>query len=159
MDMGKMKMDDQNMNMDGMKMKMDGSPAPRGLKPAENAKFEKGSKIVIESDHMPGMKGAHGTVAGVYDSKLYIVDFMDTATQKEVKNHKYVVDQEIDGQHEVGSKVMIEADHMEGMKGAKGEIVGIVDGPAYMVNFKPTNSNMMATNHKWLSQNDLKAES
>ncbi|USS93079.1 YdhK family protein [Fructilactobacillus ixorae] len=157
-----MNMNDQNMDK-GMKMEMDhNGKLPTDLKKASHPKYKVGSTVKLTANHMPGMKGATATVAGVYDSPLYVIDFKDTKTNQEVKNHKYVVKSELkaDQGHKLakGTKVTIKADHMAGMKGAKGKIVKVCDGPAYAVNFTPTNGGEKYTNHKWLSQAEMKKD-
>ncbi|MEJ6399876.1 YdhK family protein [Nicoliella lavandulae] len=148
-----------SMSMSGMMMKTNGGKAPKGLKMATNAKYMKGAKVMIKANHMSGMKGAMATVVGAYNTDLYTIDYTPTNGGKEVKNHKYLVAPEIKtakkGQLKVGEQITVEADHMTGMKGAKGKIVSIKKGPAYMVNFKATNSNVTYKNHKWLAQSDL----
>ncbi|WEV60789.1 YdhK family protein [Streptococcaceae bacterium ESL0729] len=153
-------MSSSSMSMDEMsKMNMNGSPAPADLKAAADPKFPVGSEITITADHMPGMKGASGKVVGVYDTKLYTVDYMDTEDHQMVTNHKYLIADEIKGDLTVGSKITLEADHMSGMKGASGSIVAISDGPAYMVDYTSNDSSkMMVTNHKWLSQSELESK-
>ncbi|WEV45291.1 YdhK family protein [Streptococcaceae bacterium ESL0687] len=144
--------------MGSAKMNMNGSPAPADLKNAVNPEFPVGSKITITADHMPGMRGASGKVVGVYDTKLYTVDYMDTEDHQMVTNHKYLIADEIKGDLTVGSKIILEADHMTGMKGAEGTIVAISDGPAYMVDYTSNDSSkMMITNHKWLRQSELES--
>ncbi|WEV60790.1 YdhK family protein [Streptococcaceae bacterium ESL0729] len=138
------------------KMNMHGSPAPADLKATADPKFPVRSEITITADHMPGMKGASGKVVGVYDTKLYTVDYMDTEDHQMITNHKYLIADEIVGDLTVGSKITLEADHMSGMKGASGSIVAISDGPAYMVDYTSNDSSkMMVTNHKWLTQTEL----
>ncbi|UQS87341.1 YdhK family protein [Nicoliella spurrieriana] len=148
-----------HMKMGSMMMKANGGKAPKGLKMDPNAKYQRGSKVKILASHMPGMKGATATVTGAYKTDLYTIDFTPTNGGKEVKNHKYVVAKEVKaankGQLKVGTKITVKADHMTGMKGAKGKIVAVKKGPAYMVNFKATNSSMVYKNHKWLAQSDL----
>ncbi|USS89245.1 YdhK family protein [Fructilactobacillus cliffordii] len=158
------KKSDDQMNMgDNMKMEMNhDAQLPTDLKKAKHPKYKVGEKVTITADHMMGMKGAKATVAGVYDSPLYVVDFKDSKTNKEVKNHKYVVKSELKAEKGKklckGTKVTINADHMEGMKNAKGKIVKVCSGPAYAVNFTPTNGGQKYTNHKWLSQSELKKD-
>ncbi|MHA8137633.1 YdhK family protein [Lactobacillaceae bacterium Scapto_B20] len=148
-----------NMDMSHMSMSTNGGKAPKGLKTDKNAKYKVGSKVMIEADHMSGMKGAMATVTGAYNTKLYTIDYKPTNGGSEVKNHKFLVSKEIKAANKsslkVGEQITVEADHMTGMKGAKGKIVAIENGPAYMVNFKATNSKTTYTNHKWLSQSEL----
>src|SRR5699024_5056279 len=48
----------------------------------------------------------------------------------------------------VGSKAIIQADHMEGMKGAEATIVGAYDATAFEVSYTPTNGGEKVENHK-----------
>lgn len=64
---------------------------------------------------------------------------------KEAENPKY----------EVGSKAIIEADHMEGMKGAEATIKGAYDTTVYMVTYTPTDGGEKVENHKWVTEDEL----
>jgi Protein of unknown function (DUF1541) len=64
---------------------------------------------------------------------------------KEAENPKY----------EVGSKAIIEADHMEGMKGAEATIKGAYDTTVYMVTYTPTDGGEKVENHKWVIHEEL----
>lgn len=147
------------MKMDGLTMNMN-SAMPKGLKKDIHAKFHVGEKVILKADHMKGMKNSKATVAGVYKTKLYKIDFKPTNGGKEVKNHKWVVASELSakGALKAGKAVTVKADHMYGMKGAKGKIVSVNKGPAYTVNFKDKKTGMNIKNHKWLVQSELKAE-
>ncbi|GAA6114172.1 YdhK family protein [Apilactobacillus apinorum] len=146
------------MMMDGLEMNMH-SKLPKGLKKATNAKFKVGSKVTLKAKHMEGMYNAKATVAGVYKTDLYEIDFMPTNGGKMVKNHKWVVASELKakGALKAGKSVTVLADHMYNMKGAKGKIVKVHKGPAYVVNFTDTKTHMVMKNHKWLTQSELKA--
>ncbi|MDT0163572.1 YdhK family protein [Bacillus sp. AG4(2022)] len=56
----------------------------------------------------------------------------------------------------VGSAVILETDHMEGMNGAEAKIVGAYDTTVYAVSYTPTTGGEKVTNHKWVIQEDLK---
>lgn len=146
------------MMMDGLEMNMN-SKLPKGLKKATHTKFHVGQKVTLKAKHMEGMYNAKATVAGVYKTNLYEIDFMPTNGGKMVKNHKWVVSSELKakGALKVGKKVTVLADHMYDMKGAKGKIVKVHKGPAYEVTFKDTKTHMVMKNHKWLTQQELKA--
>lgn len=51
---------DKNMDMDHSKT----SELPKGLQDAENPTFKIGSRAILETDHMEGMKGAEATIVG-----------------------------------------------------------------------------------------------
>ncbi len=57
----------------------------------------------------------------------------------------------------IGSKAIINADHMPNMKGAEATIVGAYDTTVYMVNYTSTTGEKV-TNHKWLIESELSAE-
>ncbi|UQS84893.1 YdhK family protein [Apilactobacillus apisilvae] len=147
-----------DMTMDGLKMNMN-SKMPKGLKKDTHAKYHVGEKVTLKANHMAGMKNTKATVAGVYKTKLYKINFKPTNGGKEVKNHKWVVAKELSakGALKSGENITVKADHMVGMKGAKGKIVSVNQGPAYAVNFKDSKTGMMINNHKWLVQSELKA--
>ncbi len=56
----------------------------------------------------------------------------------------------------VGDQVTIHSDHMEGMNGAKGTVVGAYSTTAYVVSYTPTNGGEKVTNHKWVIQEEIK---
>nr|WP_254771319.1 YdhK family protein [Psychrobacillus sp. OK028] len=55
----------------------------------------------------------------------------------------------------VGSHAIIEADHMEGMKGAEAKIVGAYDTTVYTVSYTPTTGGKRVENHKWVIHEEL----
>jgi hypothetical protein len=57
--------------------------------------------------------------------------------------------------YEVGSKAIIEADHMTGMKGAEAMIVGVYDTTVYTVSYTPTTGGERVGNHKWVIHEEL----
>ncbi|MFF2753314.1 YdhK family protein [Psychrobacillus sp. NPDC058041] len=58
--------------------------------------------------------------------------------------------------YKVGSKVIIEADHMQGMNGAEATIVGSYDTTAYVISYMPTTGGDKVENHKWVTQDEIK---
>lgn len=56
---------------------------------------------------------------------------------------------------EVGSQAIIEADHMEGMKGAEATLVGAYDTTVYTVSYTPTTGGERVENHKWVIHEEL----
>lgn len=56
----------------------------------------------------------------------------------------------------VGSKVTINASHMEGMEGAEATIVGAYDTTVYSVSYTPTNGDPYEENHKWVIKEEIK---
>lgn len=156
---------DENMdeNMEGMdhsNMDMSSSgEAPEGLKVAENPIYEVGSKAIIESDHMAGMKGAEATIVGAYDTTVYTVSYTPTTGGERVENHKWVIHEELqdagDAPLEPGTEVTVNADHMEGMNGATVEIDSAEETTVYMVDFTPTTGGEEVKNHKWVTESEL----
>lgn len=60
-----------------------------------------------------------------------------------------------DPAYEVGSTAVIQADHMEGMKGAEATIVGAFDTTVYEVSYQPTTGAERVENHKWVTQEEI----
>lgn len=56
----------------------------------------------------------------------------------------------------VGSQAILEANHLEGMKGAKATIVGAYDTIAYIVSYTPTTGGERVENHKWVIHEEIK---
>lgn len=74
---------------------MDGGPAPAGIKAVSAPKFPIGSQVMLTADHMAGMDGARATIVGAFDTYTYSVNFTPTTGGQPVKDHKWVVQQEI----------------------------------------------------------------
>ncbi|MDN8625200.1 MULTISPECIES: YdhK family protein [Corynebacterium] len=142
----------------GMDHSMDGGDAPAGITINAHPTHPVGSTVTLTADHMKGMKGAKATIAGAFSTYTYEVDYTPTDGGRPVKNHKWVVQQEIKdaGTQRIpdGTDVTIEADHMKGMKGAKGKIVSSTDQTVYMVNYEA--DGMKVTNHKWVVEDEIK---
>lgn len=132
---------------------------PKHLKEASNPKFAVGDKAIIETDHMPGMKGAEATIVDAYDTTAYEVSYTPTTGGPKVENHKWVIHKEIkdtnDEPLQTGDEVTIEADHMEGMKGAIGKIDSAVKTTVYMIDYTPTDGGERVVNHKWVTDDEL----
>lgn len=62
-----------------------------------------------------------------------------------------------DPTYEVGSKAVIEADHMDGMKGAEATIVGAFDTTVYAVTYNSETDGEKVENHKWVIHEELEA--
>lgn len=135
---------------------------PAGLTEAENPTFKVGSQAIIQADHMPGMKGAAATIVGAYDTTAYVVTYTPTTGGEPVKDHKWVIHQELkdaaEKPFEPGSEVVIEADHMPGMKGATGKIESAEATTVYMVDYTPTTGGDVVKNHKWVTESELSAK-
>lgn len=57
--------------------------------------------------------------------------------------------------YQVGDIVTINSDHMAGMQGAEGTVVGAFDTTVYEVSFNPTNGDPRVTNHKWVIKEEI----
>ena len=145
----------------GMEHPMDGGPAPEGIETAASPTYPVGTEVTLTADHMEGMDGANATIAGAYDTYTYAVDFTPSAGGEPVKDHKWVVQQEIkdagDERLADGTEVTLEAEHMEGMKGAKATIASSAEETVYMVDYE--SDGMTMTNHKWVVESELKPAS
>ena len=145
----------------GMEHPMDGGPAPEGIETAASPTYPVGTEVTITADHMEGMDGADATITGAYDTYTYAVDFTPTPGGEPVKDHKWVVQQEIKDAGEErladGTEVTLEADHMEGMKGAKATIASSTEETVYMVDYE--SDGMTMTNHKWVVESEIEPAS
>jgi len=154
---------DENMEMDhsGMNHSSTGE-VPEDLKVADNPTYKVGSQVILETDHMEGMKGAEATITGAYETTAYVISYMPTSGGERVENHKWVIQEEIkkagDNSLEPGTKVTIEADHMPGMEGATAEIESAEPTTVYMVDYTPTSSGEVVKNHKWVTESELSAK-
>ncbi|MBM7652112.1 YdhK family protein [Neobacillus cucumis] len=152
------KTDHESMDMGNMDHSGSGT-VPEGLKVAENPTFKVGSQAIIKADHMEGMNGAKATIVGAYDTIAYAVTYTPTTGGEPVKNHKWVIQEEIkdagDQALEPGTNVTLEADHMKGMNGATGTIESAEKTTVYMVDYTPTNGGEKVTNHQWVTESEL----
>ncbi|WP_201264993.1 YdhK family protein, partial [Brevibacillus reuszeri] len=139
--------------MDHGNMEHTGSgEVPKGLKEAKNPTYGVGTQAIIESDHMAGMKGATAKIVGAYDTTVYTISYTPTNGGEVVKNHKWVIHEELQNAGEAplkpGTEVVVNADHMEGMKGATAEIDSAEKTTVYMVDFTPTTGGEEVKNHQ-----------
>ena len=134
---------------------------PNELKTAEDPAFPVGSKAILTTDHMKGMKNAEATISGAYDTTVYTVTYSPTTGGEQIKNHKWVIQEEIENAGEKslkpGTKVKLTADHMEGMNGAPASIDSYKKTTVYMVDYESTDGEKVV-NHKWVTEDELKAE-
>ncbi len=56
---------------------------------------------------------------------------------------------------ELGTQVFVQADHMEGMKGAEATIVGAFDTIVYAISYTPTTGGERVENHKWVIHEEI----
>lgn len=135
----------------------DGGPVPAGMRPAAHPTYPVGSTVILTADHMPGMNGARAKVVGAYSTFTYAVNYTPTTGGAMVKDHKWVVQQEIRdaGTQRLpdGAKVTLAADHMPGMKGATATIASSTGQTVYVVDY--TAGGMTMQNHKWVIQDEI----
>ncbi|WP_028850240.1 YdhK family protein [Thermocrispum municipale] len=145
----------------GMEHPMDGGPAPAGIEKATSPKYPVDTEVTLTADHMEGMDGAKATIVGAYDTYTYAVNFTPTTGGEPVKDHKWVVHEEIkdagDQRLADGTEVTLDAEHMKGMKGAKATIDSSTDETVYMVDYKA--DGMTMTNHKWVVESEIQPAS
>nr|WP_251025969.1 YdhK family protein [Bacillus sp. ISL-47] len=131
---------------------------PDELKEAENPAFEIGSQAIIEADHMPGMKGAVATISGAYETIAYSVTYYPTTGGEPVKDHKWVIHEEIENAGEEplepGTEITLKADHMEGMDEATAVVESAVETTVYMLDFTTTTGEKVE-DHKWIIEGEL----
>src|SRR5699024_11725127 len=112
----------------------------------------------LTAEHMEGMDGANATIAGAFDTYTYAVNFTPTTGGNPVKDHKWVVQEEIkdagDQRLADGTEVTLEAEHMEGMKGAKATIPSSTDQPVYMDDCE--SAGMTMNHHKSVVETEMK---
>jgi hypothetical protein len=144
-----------------MEHPMDGGPAPAGIEKAASPKYPVGTEVKLTASHMEGMDGAKATIVGAYDTYTYAVNFTPTTGGDPVKDHKWVVQEEIkdagDQRLADGTEVTLLAEHMKGMKGAKATIASSTDQTVYMVDYEA--DGMKMTNHKWVVESEIQPAS
>lgn len=135
----------------------DGGPAPEGIEPASDPLYPVGSQVILHTDHMPGMDGASATITGAFTTTTYAVDYTPTDGGAPVKDHKWVVQEELVDPPAApvadGAAVTIGADHMSGMQGAEGTVARSTEETVYMVDFEMDGKEM--TNHKWVVESEI----
>jgi Protein of unknown function (DUF1541) len=149
--------------MDGMEhgdMNHSGSEeVPEGLQESTSPKYEVGSKAIMKVDHMKGMKDAEATITGAYDTVVYTVTYTPTTGGEKVEDHKWVIHEELkdyaDQPYKPGETVVLNTDHMKGMKGATATIDSAEKMTVYMVDYTPTTGGSEVKNHKWVTESEL----
>ncbi|NHC40143.1 YdhK family protein [Bacillus sp. MM2020_1] len=151
-------MDHKSMNMDHMNHSSSGE-IPKGLKGKNDPTYKVGSQAIIKADHMQGMNDAKATIVGAYDTTAYAVSYTPTTGGEKVNNHRWVIQEEIKNAAsdilKPGTEVILEADHMEGMKGATGKIDSAEQTTVYMIDYTPVNGGDKVKNHKWVTESEL----
>lgn len=106
------------------------------------------------------MQGAEGVVSGAFDTTLYAVDYT-AASGAKVENHRWVIAEEIENSagkaFAVGDTVTLGQGHMESLGGAglSAVIRQVAQGPAYMVDYDPTDGGARVVNHQWVAEFEL----
>ena len=65
------------------------------IKDAGDKTLEPGTEVTIEADHMKGMKGAKAVIDSSEKTTVYMIDYTPTTGGEEVKNHKWVTEDEL----------------------------------------------------------------
>jgi len=129
------------------------------LKEAKNPTYKIGDKVIIKKGHMEGMEGAEATIVGAYDTIAYSISYTPSDGGKRVKNHKWVIQEEINEAGEEplkpGAEVTINADHMKGMDGVTAVIDSAEKTTVYMIDFTLTTTGEKVTNHQWVTESEL----
>lgn len=137
----------------------DSGVIPEGLMEAENPAYKVGDSVIMQAGHMEGMEGAKTTIVGAFDTVVYEVSYDPTNGDPRVENHQWVIQEEImDAGTEpftVGSEVMLEAEHTEGMNGATATIDAAETTTVYMVDYIDTVTGETIKNHKWVTEMEL----
>lgn len=134
----------------------DGGPVPDGMVEAADPTYPVGTEVTLTADHMPGMSGATATIVGAYDTYTYSVDYVP-ADGIPVLDHKWVVQEEIEAAGDErlpdGTKVVLRADHTEGMNDVTATIASSTDETVYVVDYEA--DGMTMTNHKWVVESEI----
>lgn len=140
----------------------DSGEIPEGLKEAENPAFSVGESVIIQHGHMRGMEGAEATVVGAFETCAYEISYNPTNGDPRVENHKWIIQEEImdagSEPFDPGEEVTVEAKHMEGMEGAIATVDSVEETTVYMIDYKPTTGGETIKNHKWVTDDEIKAE-
>ena len=137
----------------------DSGVIPEGLMEAENPTYKVGDSVIMQAGHMEGMEGAEATIIGAFDTVAYEVSYDPTNGDPRVENHQWVIQEEImDAGTDplgVGSEVMLEAEHTEGMSGATATIDAAETTTVYIVDYIDTVTGETIKNHKWVIESEL----
>ena len=131
----------------------------RDMSISEDPKYPVGTEVIIQANHMEGMDGAEGKVVNAYDTTAYAVTYTPTDGGEKVKDHKWVVQEEIEDHgkeaYKEGEKVTLNTAHMEGMDGAEAVIEDVQKTTVYILDYTPTNGGKEVKNHLWLTESEL----
>lgn len=65
------------------------------IKEADDISYQPGSEVIMESDHMKDMKGATAQINSAEKTTVYMINYKPTTGGDEVKNHKWVTEDEL----------------------------------------------------------------
>ena len=132
---------------------------PSAMVVAVNPKYPVGTSVIITEGHMDGMMDAKATVTAAYDTTIYEITFDPTNGGATVKNHKWVVQEELKDKKNVakiGDSVILEANHTVGMMGAEATVDEAITGTVYVVDYEANDGSGMVKNHMWVTESELK---
>lgn len=148
----------EGMDHSTMSHSTDGS-LPSGLQEAQNPTFAVGETALIQGAHMEGMEEVEAEIVGAFETTVYTVTYTPTTGGDPVEDHKWVIHEELEDVGESplasGTKVVLDADHMEGMDGAIATIDSAEETTVYMVNYTDRVTEEEVTNHKWVTESEL----
>ena len=131
---------------------------PPDIKAAQHPTLQVGDKAIIYATHMEGMDGSVATIVGAYDTIAYTISYTPTNGGEKVKNHKWIVHEEIedpsDQPYKRGDQVVVEAEHMAGMHGVTATIDSAEETTVYMIDYTSTTGKKVI-NHKWVTEEEL----
>jgi len=129
------------------------------LRANETPAYPVGSQVIINANHMPGMKGATATIVGAYKSTAYKVTYIPKTVGDPVKHYKWVIHEEIShagiAPFKPGDRVLLHVDHAEGMNGAGATIESAKQTTVYMVNFTNIRTGNEVKNYQWVTEDEL----
>ena len=137
----------------------DSGVIPDGLMEAENPTYKVEESVIMQAGHMEGMEGAEATIVGAFDTIVYEVSYDPTNGDPRVESHQWVIQEEImdagTDPFGVGSEVMLEAEHTEGMSGAAATIDASEATTVCIVDYIDTVTGEAIKNHKWVTEMEL----
>lgn len=147
-----------DMDAEGHDHPADGGAPPAGIAVADNPIYPVGTEVILTADHMPGMDGATARISGAFDTTTYSVSYTPAGGGEPITDHRWVVHEELVDPGEAplpeGTEVVLDAEHMQGMKGAEATIDYSTDETVYMVDLMM--GEMRMTNHKWVTESEIK---
>lgn len=121
--------------------------------------FTVGSEVTLKANHQPGMQGAKAKIVGAYDTTAYSVTYTPTTGEPEVKNYKWIIQEEIKSHikqpYDPGTEVILKADHVKGMMDASAKLDSVETTTVYMIDYTPTTGGGEVKNYKWVTENEI----